>query len=40
MRAFSFIAALSCIIALIGATPVENNAPTEAIARREVYVPY
>ena len=39
MRAFSFIAALSCI-ALIGATPVENNAPAEAIARREVYVPY
>ena len=41
MRVFNFslIAVLSCI-AMIGAIPVENNAPAQAIARREEYVPY
>jgi hypothetical protein len=40
MRAFniSLIAVLSCI-AMIGATPVGNIAPAEAIARRQKYVP-
>jgi hypothetical protein len=40
MRAFNFslIAILSCI-AVIGATPV-GDGPTEAIARRVMYVPY
>ena len=40
---FSLIAVLCCI-AMIGATPVENRAPAEAIVRRQcdigVYVPY
>ncbi|KAI0281157.1 hypothetical protein BGY98DRAFT_261594 [Russula aff. rugulosa BPL654] len=38
MRVFNFslIAVLSCI-AMIGAIPVENNAPAQAIARREDY---
>jgi hypothetical protein len=41
MRAFNFslIAVLSCI-AMIGATPVGDNAPAEAIARRQTYVLY
>ena len=41
MRVFntSLIALLSCI-AMVGATPVGNNAAAEAISRREEYVPY
>ena len=41
MRAFNFglIAVLSCI-AMIGATPVGNSAPAEAIVRRQEYVPH
>jgi len=41
MRTFNFtlLAMLSCI-AVIGAIPVGNNAPAEAIARRQImYVP-
>jgi hypothetical protein len=33
------IAVLSCI-AVIGATPVGNSVPAEAITRRQSYVPY
>ena len=45
MRAFNFglIAVLSCV-AMIGATPVGNSAPAEAIAGSQpedsAYVPY
>jgi hypothetical protein len=33
------IAVLSCI-AMIGATPVGDSAPAEALTRRQKYVPY
>ena len=41
MRVFNtgLIVLLSCI-AMIGATPVGNNAAAEAISRREEYVPF
>ena len=41
MRTFSFtlLAVLSCI-AMIGATPIGNRAPAEAIVRRQLYVPW
>jgi hypothetical protein len=41
MRTFNFglIVVLSCI-AMIGATPVGNSVPAEAIARRQKYVLY